>query len=331
MQLVLSPDPTISPLATLLKQLGHLSVIVGSEDGLVGVSRAGPLPGGGTAVDWDGDKLLEARFDGVTVRGDALPVLEIGLEDNADRELDFRILGFGDKTAAGSGQERSVAEGGTSATVARGQIRRIGAPFNLTSRARPPRVLLVVPPEGSKVLVNLVSVVAVLSTTVKPQTVTGNVQLLDPKRKPIALSSVKVETTIVASGAFSREERSLVTMEFSGLIVDGTHEVRIGPGIVSSTGLRFDQNPETAAEDAHVSRFLFDLAVGGGKPCDSCPSGYTCHPTLPGCVPVVLCLAGCPKGLVCDTAQQQCVADCRVVDFCFETDQSCDVKSGICH
>lgn len=329
-QLVLTPDPSLSPLQPMLQALEHLSVVVDGESGLSGVSQAGPLPGGGTAVDWDGDKTLEARFDGVQVPDDALPVLEVGLEQNTDRELDFRVLGFGPGVAQGAGQERSVAEGGASARVSAGQVRRVGAPFNLTSRARPPKVVLVVPSEGATVLVPLVSVIAVLSTTVKTATVAGHVRLVDPKGKAVSLSAVKVETMVVVTGAVSREERSLVTLEFPGLSERGTYEVRIGPGIESSTGKRFDQNPATATEEGFVGRFTWEISAGGGKPCDSCPAGYLCHPTLPGCIPEVSCAAGCGTGQVCDPTQKQCVADCRTIGLCFDTKKTCDPKTGLC-
>jgi hypothetical protein len=329
-QLVLTPDPDLSPLEAMLPQLGKLSVIVDGEGGLAGVGGTGDLPGGGRAVDWDGDGDLEARFDNLAVGGDALPVLEIGLEANPDRALDFRVLGFDEAASPDSGEGVSLAEGGARVSVPRGQVKQVGAPFNLTSRARPPRVLLVVPTDGATVQANLLAVVAVLSTTVKAATVAKNVALTDPKGKSLSITSVKVETTVVAGGAYSKESRSLLTIAFSSSYEKGTYHLKIGPGIESTSGRRFDQDPETSAEDAFQSSFYLDISVGSGQPCDSCPSGYSCDKVKAGCIPDVTCAGGCGTGLVCDASQKQCVADCRKVGLCFDPKQTCSDSTGLC-
>jgi hypothetical protein len=161
-QLVLTPDPAVSSVDALLKQMDRIDVVVDAADGLHGVTTAGSLPGGGTAVDWDGDGVLEARFEGPPLGRDALPVLELGVNENVDCPLTFRVFGL---PPGDSELDHAAGEGGASASVSSGEIRRVGAPFNLTPRARPPRVLLVIPPEGAEVRANLLSIAAVLSVS----------------------------------------------------------------------------------------------------------------------------------------------------------------------
>ena len=254
----------------------------------------------------------------------------IGVERNAERELLYRVFGF--PQAGAPEASRPVAEGGTRATIGRGEVRRVGAPFNLTPWARPPRVLLVLPADGAKVSGSLVSITVVLSTTVDPQTIADNVSLVRPDAKRLQVTAA-VKTLVVAGGAFGkdgREERSLLTLEFDALHLDGVYRVSVGPGIRSSTGRAFDQDPSTSAEDPFESTFRFGLAVGGGEPCDACPDGYGCHDTRPGCVPLLTCAVGCPEGLVCDDAQSQCVQDCRIVGLCVGAAPRCDQQSGLC-
>jgi len=325
-QLVLTPDPTVAPLGVLLKQVRRIDVIVDARDGLLGVSLPGPLAGGGTAVDWDGDGVLEVRFEGPSP-GSELPVLEIGVGANAGRDLAFRIFGF--SSTGETALDRATGEGGASVVVAAGEVRRVGAPFNLTPRARPPRVLMALPADGAT-LPSLASVTAVLSTTVKAETLAGHVELLDPEGKTVPVTTT-VETATVAGTAFGKEERSVLSVLVPSLLLRGSYELRIGPGIESSTGQRFDQDPATDAEESFVSHLESQGAPGGGgEPCDACPAGYLCEKDPLRCVPVLRCSAGCPQGLVCDPAQAQCVEDCRRYGLCFDPSAACDAQIGLC-
>jgi hypothetical protein len=330
-QLVLTPDPTVSPLSELLQQVDRVQVIVDGKDGVAGVTAAGPQPGGGTALDSDGDGVLEVMLGLQLSVQSSLPVLEIGLEANAGRALDFRILGVAKDGDPLAGPEQAVAAGGVSARVPRGEVHQVGTPFNLTPRARPPRVLLVLPADGAEAPYTLRSFIAVLSTTVREQSLAGNVSLIDESlSEPVPGLKTKLETLVVAGSAYGREERSLLTVDFPALPDERGFRIQIGPGIESTVGRRFDQDPSTSSEDAFVSRFHAPRAVGGGMEC-KCPDGYRCHDTIPlACVPIVSCSSGCGGGLVCDAQLQQCVEDCRTFNLCFDTKATCDPATGLC-
>jgi hypothetical protein len=326
-QLVLTPDPTIAPASALVREIRRIDVIVGSREGLRGAEQPGPLPGGGTALDWDGDGKLDVRFSAVAP-GPELPVLEVGVGDNAGRDLVFRIFGF--SSTEETDTDLAAGQGGASVAVPAGEVRRVGAPFNLTPRARPPQVLLVLPADGVKVPANLGSITAVLSTAVKPESLAGNVRLISPKGVVVAVE-VKSELATVASTTFSKEQRSVLSITFPPFAEwQGSYELQIGPGISSLAGKRFDQDPQTPTEEPFVSHFTVEGETGGGSPCDACPAAYLCDEAK-RCLPVLGCAAGCNKGLVCDSAQGQCVQDCRGYGLCFDPAALCDAKTGLCH
>ena len=323
-QLVLTPDADSSSPAEMLAEIARLEVIVDAPGGLGGVDAEGPLPGEGTALDWDDDGQLEVRFAGPPL-GDALPVLEIGLSANADRDLRFRVLGYPQSAT------RVVGAGGAEARVAPGEVRRVGVPFSLAPWARPPRVLLVLPAQGVKAPAVLAEVNAVLSTTVRPESLPGNVRLLDPLGRSLRIAP-SVETLVVSDSTFGQQERSLLVIAFAEpLLHEGDYRVEIGPGLQSSAGRAFDQDAGTAGEQGFSSSFYYKGAeAGGGEPCEQCPPGYGCRPSGVGCAPLLSCSGLCPGGQVCDAGQQQCVEDCRVSGFCLHTARTCDPASGLC-
>jgi hypothetical protein len=326
-QLVLTPDPTIAPVSALVRELRRIDVIVGSREGLRGVEQPGALPGGGTALDWDGDGKLDVRFSAMAL-GPELPVLEVGVGENAGRDLVFRIFGF--SSTEESDTDLAAGQGGASVAVPAGEVRRVGAPFNLTPRARPPQVLLVLPADGVEVPGNLGSITAVLSTTVKPESLSGNVRLISPKGVAVAVE-VKSELATVASTTFSKEQRSVLSIAIPPFAeYTGSYQLQIGPGILSAAGKPFDQDPLTEVEEPFVSHFTVRGDTGGGSPCDACPKDYLCDDAK-RCLPVLGCAAGCSKGLVCDAGQGQCVQDCRGYGLCYDPGASCDATTGLCH
>lgn len=325
-QLVLTPDPAVAPLATVLRLVRRIDVIVDAEAGLHGVTRPGPLEGGGTAIDWDGDGVLEVRFDG-PAPGSDFPVLEIGIGENAGRELSFRIFGF--SAPEEPDLERAAAQGGVSAAIASGEVVQIGAPFNLTPRARPPQVLMILPQDGARIPGNLGYFTAVLSTTVKPETLAGHLHFVTPGGGRVPTTAT-IQTATVLGTSFGNEERSILNIHRPSFMENGIYQLEIGPGIESTSGRRFDQDPRTEAEDAFVSRFTSLGNAGGGHVCEECPPGYLCDDDSPVCIPELTCQAGCPTGLVCDVGQAQCVEDCRTHKLCLDTSATCDMQTGLC-
>lgn len=326
-QLVLTPNPEISTTEELLAAVTRISLTVDAAEGLAGVSAAGPLAGGGTAADTDGDGVLEARFDGPPLDGARLPVLEVGLERNADRELTYRVIG---QDAAGE----PVAEGGAAASCPAGQVRKVGTPFNIAPRARPPRVLLVQPADGAQLVpISLVSALVVFSTTIAEGSLAGQVRLLDTQGAEIPLT-LALETLVVTGSPFSRDERSLLTLGFHlppNRGEDGRHTLELGTGIRSTAGLALDQDPTTPDTDPFVSHFFAPELVGGGPdPCEQCPEGYGCVAEHPGCAPILACPAECQPLSVCDAEQRQCVPDCRAYGLCYDASQTCEEATGLC-
>lgn len=328
-QLVLTTDPEVCSRADLLAQVAALQVIVDADQGgLQGVDRPGAREGGGTAVDWDGDGKLEVIFklDYASLPDGELPVLEIGLEGNTDRKLEFRVLGF--RTSADSKPDQAVAMGGVSASCPQGDLCQIGIPFNLRSSARPPRVVVVLPADGAVVPTNLVAVSVMFSTLVEEKTLQGNVSIVDPDGSPVA-ATLSLESLVYPAVMNVQESRSLLQIQNEPFIKDGQYEIRVSPGIESTTGLPFDQDPSTPAADPFVSRFRFEALSGGGG-CVECPEGFECDDKLGGCVPMKRCDAGCIKGFVCEPTSGLCVEDCRPYGVCASPTSRCEMASGLC-
>lgn len=145
--------PTLSSAAEVAGRVEVIEVVVSSPDGLAGVTQAGPRAAGGRAFDWNGDGVLEVVFSVPHHHGADLPVLEIGLNDNRGRSLEFRVLGFSSSDVTGP----PVAFGGT-ALAAGSTSTKLGVPFDLRAEARPPQVVLALPADGSKVPLNLAAV-----------------------------------------------------------------------------------------------------------------------------------------------------------------------------
>lgn len=325
-QLVLTPDPQIGNKSEVTSRVASLQLAVDGAGGLQGVTEAGPRPDGGTASDWDGDGELEVLFR-VERSGDELPVLEVGLDQNADRELTYRVMGF---AAPGVTQlDQAVAMGGVSASCPAGEVRQVGTPFNLRSWVRPPRVVLALPGDQTKVMTNLVAFTLMFSTTVVQETLAGNVTLEGPDGAPLDVTPA-LETLVYPEAQGLEERRSLLELQFTLPGVEGQYTVRVLPGVKSTAGRGFDQDPTTAALDPFVSRFFHGPMSGGGTKCDTCPDGYLCHDTLPGCIPELTCVGGCATGFVCDPSSGQCVEDCRPFGTCVDPAASCDAKTGLC-
>ena len=161
--LVLTTNPDLCSTAEILAQVATVVVVVDAPGGLAGVTAAGPLAGGGTAVDFDGDGELEVVFTAPPLDGSALPILEVGLRHNADRELAYRVLGY--PADAALEPANAIALGGVTASCAAGESRKVGTPFNLRAVARPPKVILVLPPDGAtNVPFNLKAVTVMLTS-----------------------------------------------------------------------------------------------------------------------------------------------------------------------
>jgi hypothetical protein len=313
-QIVLTPDPALTPLETLLARLDSVQVAVDAEGGLAGVHQAGARADGSTAVDLDGDGELEVLFS-APVGADELPILEIGLSENAGRELDFQVYGF--ESASSGDPAEAVALGGVRASCPPGEQVKVGAPFNLRSWARPPQVVLVLPSDGGHAS-ELLSVTVLLSTTVDPDSAVEQSRVLDPDENEVP-AVVTVEDAYVGQD----EARSVLTIAFEEIPDEGLHRVQVGPGIVSTAGERFDQDLTTEAEDAFESSFSHNEAYWGSEPCE-------CDETNTGCVPVLDCSDGCWEGFTCDPEQGYCVEDCRLYEACVEPGFRCDEATGLC-
>jgi hypothetical protein len=333
-QLVLSTDPTLDAPGDLLAEVATVAVVVDAPGGLAGIDHAGALPGGGVAVDLDGDGDLEVVFELPTLTGPELPILEIGLAHNAGRELSFQVLGFAADDPAGSPPDptRAVALGGVTAVVADGETRQVGTPFNLRAAARPPKVVLALPPDGATgVPIRLGSATVMFSTTVDAASAAAHARLVAPDGTTVPTTATLDTLTYAGAGGVT-EKRSLLTLALADVIdQQGDYVVTVDPGVVSTLGRRFDQDPTTAAEDGFTSRFQVGAGVGGGThPCDACGVGYVCNASETACEPVLDCQAGCGPAFVCDAAQSLCVEDCRVYGACAAAGASCDPATGLC-
>jgi hypothetical protein len=333
-ELVLTTNPDLCRPEEVLAAVATVAVVVDAPGGLVGVTAPGPLSGGGTAVDFDGDGELEVVFTAPPLTGPTLPILEVGLRHNAGRELAYRVLGF----PAGATVEpaNAVAFGGVSATCAPGEVQRVGTPFNLRAVARPPQVVLVLPPDGAAdVPVSLRSVTIMFSTTLAPDGVAGAIHLLDSDGVPVA-ATASVATLTYAVEAGLTEQRSLVTLELDQGIAPplgpdpATFTVAVDATVVSTAGRSFDQDPATAVADGFTSHFQVRGEVGGGQPCDLCPTGYGCDEAGTGCLPLLDCSGGCGPGFVCAAAADLCVEDCRLYGLCAAAGAQCEAETGLC-
>jgi len=329
LQLVLTPDPSLGSTEEILAQLETIQLVVDAPGGIWGAERSGPLDGGGTAEDWDEDGELEARFELPAPAGGELPVLELGLSQNSDRELTLYALGFAAGTALS--RQEAAAAGAATASCPPGEQRKVGIPFNLKASHRPPRVVLVLPPEGTaEELPELGAVTAVLSTTVDPDSLADRARVLAENGAAVP-TSLGTETLIAATGGGAQESRSMLSLSFGEPLTEGSYQIEIGPGILSTVGRLFDQDPSTPELEGFTSGFsLGPPSVGGGLPCESCPPGYGCEEGVAGCVPLLRCDVGCEAGFVCDGAQGLCVEDCRVLGLCADPAIACDQDTGRC-
>ncbi|MBI5549130.1 MAG: hypothetical protein HY901_35035 [Deltaproteobacteria bacterium] len=322
-QLVLTVTPDIAPEAAILESVEGLHVVVSSSDGLARVSVEGPTPGGGEAGDWDGDGRLDVRFHAPPLPPgmEKLPVLQIDLESNAARPLTFQVFGLG---PGSSTLTEALALGSASGSCPLSQVCQVGVPFNLRPSVAAPRVILVTPPEGGEpVANNIVAVSAILSTTVTPESARSHARVLGPDGGVVSLQVIVSEVAFVLGGETAR--RTQLTFQLDSPLEPGTHTIEVGPGLVSTTGKRFDQSPATAAEDVFRSTFTA-MSVLNTNGCD-CVPGYSCNELLGGCEPERSCPATCVTGYVCDAAQQVCIEDCRLLSVC---SSRCDLSTGLC-
>ncbi len=327
-QLVLTPDPELAPKTEVAAQVGFIRVVVDSADGLLGVEHAGVRTQQGIAIDWDDDGALEVLFD-VTLSSTELRALEIGLTQNADRELTYRVLGYASAMDPDRGID-AIALGGITASCPTGEECKLGTPFNLRADARRPKVVLVLPPDGAtQVPANLAAVTVMFSTTLDATTLDSRARLVGPGGT-IATTST-LEALVYATADGSEERRSLLTLGFHDPLDNGDHWIEIDTGVLSQGGRRFDQNPTTSAEDGFVSRFFYQQESGGGLGCDGCPPGYACAPDGTNhCMPVIDCSLGCLAGSVCDTSRGACIDDCRSFGLCVDPMLDCNESSGLC-
>lgn len=328
-QLVLTPSPELNDIPTLLARLSRVAVVADAAGGLNGVEDTGERPGGGEAVDWDDDGILEVTFESPVLAGDELPVLEIGVGQNTGRELFFTVLGFADEAAHTA--EEAVAFGGASALCPPGEMQTVGLPFNLRAGYRSPKVVMVLPADGSEgVPQSLVAVTVVFSTTVQETSLAGRVALWDPDDVAVPFETLHRNATF--TGEDGREElRSILQIQIGGLL-GGLHRLEINPGILGRNGLSFDQRPDQKGENGFTSSFDVLSTIGGGEAgcLPGCPPGYACDPVLDGCVPATDCDEQCGTGYVCDPDSNTCVWDCRLFGACLAPGASCDPETGLC-
>jgi hypothetical protein len=152
--------------------------------------------------------------------------------------------------------------------------------------------------------------------------------LIDPDSAPVTTTLV-LESLVYPDAENGQETRSLLQIQNEPLVKDGQYEIRVSPGVESTAGRPFDQDPSTPAADPFVSRFRFEALSGGGG-CVECPPGFECDDQLGGCVPKRSCEAGCVKGFVCEPKSGLCVEDCRPYGVCASPTSRCDPESGLC-
>jgi hypothetical protein len=155
-QLVLATSPDVCSAADLLAQVDSIQIVVSATDGLDGVTNPGPVAGGGEAQDFDGDGRLEIVFTLPRPTAAELPIFEIGLSHNTDRELRFRVLGY--PAVAVPGLSSAVAVGGAGTSCRPGEVQRLGTPFNLRPAFRLPKIVHAVPEDGEENVAGLTSI-----------------------------------------------------------------------------------------------------------------------------------------------------------------------------
>jgi hypothetical protein len=170
-----------------------------------------------------------------------------------------------------------------------------------------------------------VAVYAVLSTTVDATTVVdSSARVIGPDGKTSSLSVILSQATFSEGG--EQAARTILTFNLPQPLPDGDYSLVVGPGIVSTLGRRFDQDPSTPAEDGFVSRFTVLIPNSHG-----CETGYVRDETLGGCVPVPTCPASCVTGFVCDLVAQACVESCKYFGVCDPDTKTCDPQTWLCH
>ena len=322
-QLILAPDPERNSPEQVALQVGRIEVVVDGPGGLGGVTKTGATAGGATAEDRDEDGQLEAVFLSPALDRQVLPVLEVGLVDNVGRALEYGLVGY-----AGPGMpaaEGVVALGVASTTCTRGDLCKLGVPFNLLARARAPKVVMSVPPDGTKhIPPDMPYLTVVFSTTVDPNTVTGNVTMKGVRGHEPSTAVEMLEVLYGGPGG-PQEQRSMLRLRFAERLSDHGYLLTVGPGIVGENGLEFDQHPEQPGADPFESRFG-ELVGSFG-----CPQGFERDPQTNACAPILACtLAGCADGYLCHEPTETCVEDCRVFEVCFAPGTRCDPDTGLC-
>jgi len=327
-RLVLTPSADLSSSEEIATAVKGLWVVVDSADGLKGVTTAGPTSGGGEAKDVDGDGKLEVLFPGPeTAASDAgaptLPLLQIDLYANVDRDLSFRVYGMAQ--AGETDLTRAIAFGGSAKRCAVGEVCSVGTPFNLKAAARPVQVIMIAPADGTRdVAQNVVAVYAVLSTTVDTATVVGaSARVIGPDGQTASLSVDRSEVTFSEAGETAR--RTILTFVLPRPLPAGAYTIVVGPGIVSTAGRRFDQDPTTPVEDGFESHF-----TSGTDNSFDCEPGYFLDAELGGCVPERKCSAECIEGFVCDLTAAACIEDCRCFGACDLDTKTCNQSTGLC-
>jgi hypothetical protein len=322
-RLVLAPDTEINSIEDVLARVTRFQIVVDAEGGLSGVDQPGPTSGGGEAADRDSDGELEVVFTtGPVPESDDLPVLEIGLEDNADRELSFQVLGY-----AADGEltlENALGLGASAASCGSGQTCRVGTPFNLLARARAPRVVWVMPPDGTMdVPKNLAYVTAVFSTTVVEETVAPNMTLAG-REGHVPATTAELRDVVYGAPPDLQEVRSMLRLILDEPLQDRRYDLEIGPGIVGTNDLRFDQRQDEEGENPFTSVFGNEVDALG------CPDGYEWDDEYEGCVFTPDCATACEPGYVCDSVALQCVEDCRIYQGCIRIGETCSDDTGLC-
>ena len=327
-KLVLTQDEEVNSPAEVATAIGMLEVVVDSPDGIRDVTAAGPTGGGGTAIDWDQDGVLEVSF--VTDKGafDPLPVLEIGLSSNSGRDLEFSVLGYN-----GSATHQLVdaaALGRVTARCNAGEVRTVGMPFNLRASARPPRVIMMLPTDGDvNVPTTLAYISLVFSTRVTETSLAAEVQLVGDRQGAIVSRLVLTDAVFVDAGNVS-DRRSVLQIFPTWDPLGDSYTLTVGTGVKSDAGRRLDQVPDRPGAEPFVGWFSVPPTIGGPPGGGECPEGYVSVDGGDSCAPIPSCNAGCGTGFVCDTASATCVDDCRLFGGCPIPGSTCDLDSGLC-
>ncbi|MCB9557956.1 MAG: hypothetical protein H6707_17720 [Deltaproteobacteria bacterium] len=336
--LSLIADTNISDAEQLLAEVDVIDLVLDSDQGLYPLSAAAQYDNITISdVDNDGSAELTARF--ATNGLDHLPLIRVERGSLTDVPLAVSLRGLQKQTAA-----LYAAGGLRGAMFSAGRTERLSVPFNVVPRFRPPQVSQVVPGHGSSVSESEFSGPIFIFFTklmdqrslLEPSTITLN--RISPTPQTIAARQI-----LLFQDRPGDDPTITMTVEFhlSATLSGGTYEVKVSSAAVDTTAEHrpLDQAPMQPGNQGWRSTFVIAAgALKGPDPvkatqCGSgpgCPVGTRCEPKLGRCEPTA-CPASCPQTLVCDSALNRCVQDCRLYGgaTCPATAPLCS-SAGLC-